>query len=105
MPFVTVRPTGIRFSAQPDQTIMAAAEVAGYRWPTICGGVGDCHACHVEVVQSAENLGPPNECEQRAIATLNRGAQVRLACQARVRGDVVVQKRGVRGRKPDEEQA
>lgn len=99
MAHVTVRPAGIEFTAEPGQTIMAAGEAAGYRWPTICGGVGDCHACHVEVLDSPEHLGPPNACEQKAIETLNRGDRVRLACQAAVHGDVVVLKRGVRGRK------
>lgn len=108
MPLVTVRPAGIRFPADAGQTIMAAAEAAGYRWPTICGGVGNCHVCHVEVLESAEHLGTPNDCEQRAITTLGgerggRGDRVRLACQAAVHGDVVVLKRGVRARPTQQE--
>lgn len=102
---VTVRPSGIEFTAEAGQTIMAAGQAAGYRWPTICGGVGDCHVCHVEVVECPEHLGAPTDLEQRAITALRgehggRGEHVRLACQAVVDGDVVVVKRGVRKPRP-----
>ncbi|OBJ73703.1 2Fe-2S iron-sulfur cluster-binding protein [Mycobacterium sp. 1274756.6] len=102
MPFVTVRPSGIRFAVQPGQTIMAAGEAAGYRWPTICGGVGECTVCHVEVLEADENLDPPSELECHTLEALrgSRGDRVRLACQATVEGDVVVLKRGVRPRRP-----
>lgn len=101
LPCVTVRPAGIRFAARPGQTIMAAGEAAGYRWPTICGGVGECTVCHVEVLESDDHLDPPGELELRTLETLrgSRGDRVRLACQAGVEGDVVVRKRGVRPRR------
>ena len=95
---VTVRPSGMQFPAADGQTIMAAGIAAGYRWPTICGGQGDCLVCHVEVLEGSENLQPAAESETTATATLRgaRGEHVRLACQAAVHGDVVVLKRGIR---------
>ncbi|MEU8900299.1 2Fe-2S iron-sulfur cluster-binding protein [Nocardia sp. NPDC048505] len=98
---VTVRPSGVRFLAAPGQPIMAAGLAAGYRWPTICGGKGDCRVCFVEVLEHPERLSEPKPAERRAIteltATLGRDPRpVRLACQAAVLGDVVVHKRGVR---------
>ncbi|WP_233434611.1 OB-fold domain-containing protein [Nocardia yamanashiensis] len=96
---VTVRPRGIQFPAAPGQSIMAAATAAGYRWPTICGGLGDCLVCHVEVLEHADHLDEPADNETQAVRELRArsGRPVRLACQATVRGDVVVHKRGVRG--------
>lgn len=104
MPTVTVKPSGIQFTAAHGQTIMAAGEEAGYRWPTICGGNADCLVCHVEVLEHPEHLSPPDDTEAQAIRGISgdrggRGQHVRLACQAAVEDDVVVVKRGVRARK------
>ncbi|GAA2569574.1 2Fe-2S iron-sulfur cluster-binding protein [Mycolicibacterium diernhoferi] len=106
MPTVTVRPSGITFEATPGQTVMAAALDAGLRWPTVCGGQGDCLVCHVEVVDGPEHLAAPSDIEAQAVRGLSgdkggRGEHVRLACQAGVHGDVVVMKRGVREAHPE----
>jgi ferredoxin, 2Fe-2S len=99
--FITVQPSGIEFSADFDEPVMAAAVRAGYAWPTICGGHGECHACFITVMTGAENLSPMLAYEADGVAQVaGNGRQsdgpVRLACQARVRGDVTVFKRGVR---------
>ncbi|MEZ0362364.1 2Fe-2S iron-sulfur cluster-binding protein [Mycobacterium sp. pUA109] len=101
MPTVTVKPSGIEFSAAAGQTIMTAANAAGYRWPTICGGNAECLVCHVEVLEHPEHLAAPSDAEAAAVRGISgdhggRGEHVRLACQAAVAGDVVVLKRGVR---------
>lgn len=104
---VTVRPSDIRFPAARGQTIMAAALAAGHRWPTICGGQGDCLVCYVEVLEHAENLSAAADWETVAVKELRAraGKPVRLACQAQVHGEVVVLKRGVRqGRTPSTSQ-
>jgi ferredoxin, 2Fe-2S len=98
---VTVQPSGIQVGAQFDEPVMAAAVRAGYAWPTICGGHGECHACFTMVVTGAENLSPMLPYEAEGVAQVagngrQSGDPVRLACQARVRGDVTVFKRGVR---------
>lgn len=111
MPTVVVRPSGVTFEAEKEQTVMAAALAAGLRWPTVCGGNGDCLVCHVDVLEGAQHLADPSAAETQAVRNLagdrgGRGDHVRLACQARVRGDVVVEKRGVRRRRvPTEQQA
>ncbi len=101
MPLVTVRPKGLEFTAEDGQTVMAAALAAGYRWPTVCGGQGDCLVCHVEVLEHPDHLSEASDEEARSLRDLvggpgGRGEHVRLACQAGVLGDVVVLKRGVR---------
>ncbi|MGV0741337.1 2Fe-2S iron-sulfur cluster-binding protein [Mycolicibacterium sp. XJ870] len=107
---MTVKPSGIEFDAVDGQTLMAAGQAAGYRWPTICGGQGECLVCHVEVLDHPGNLTEPDQAEAEAIRNLSgdhggRGQHVRLACQAGVRGDIVVLKRGVRARRAGEESA
>ncbi|MED5812614.1 2Fe-2S iron-sulfur cluster-binding protein [Mycolicibacterium sp. 050232] len=109
MPTVTVRPGGITFEATEGQTVMAAALAAGLKWPTVCGGNGDCLVCHVAVLQGARHLAEPSAAEKEAVRNLTgdhggRGEHVRLACQAGVLGDVVVEKRGVRKRRNQVEQ-
>lgn len=109
MPTVTVKPSGITFDAEDGQTVMAAAVAAGLRWPTVCGGQGDCLVCHIEVLDGPDRLAAPSDAEDHAVRDLKgdrggRGEHVRLACQAGVHGDVVVLKRGVRRRRTDGEQ-
>ena len=91
------------------QTVMAAAVAAGLRWPTVCGGNGDCLVCHVGVLAGAQHLAEPSAAETQAVRNLRgdrggRGEHVRLACQAGVLGDVVVEKRGVRRQRNQTEQ-
>jgi ferredoxin, 2Fe-2S len=104
---VRVEPSGIELETEPDEAIMSAARRQGYRWPTVCGGHGECTVCFVEVVAGGEHLSAPAADEQRQLDVLGRstfyaGRHLRLACQARCReGRVVVQKRGVRLETPD----
>ncbi|MEO8456932.1 MAG: 2Fe-2S iron-sulfur cluster-binding protein [Chloroflexota bacterium] len=98
---VRVLPDDILIEAEDGQTIMDAAHVAGYYWPTTCGGQGICTSCVCIVEEGVPNLEPMGRgehktlAEDRSEATLASG-KVRLACQARVRGEVTVTKRGVR---------
>ena len=99
MPRITVQPLGIVVEARPEDTIMAAARAQGYYWPTTCGGEGRCTTCAAIVRSGEENLSEMGASERKTIAAelgaaVQRG--VRLACQARVLGDVEVLKLGVR---------
>lgn len=99
MPRITVRPMGIVLEARPQDTVMAAAHAHGYYWPTTCGGEGRCSSCALIVLSGDENLTEMGRSERGTIEAelgapaLARG--VRLACQARILGDVEVRKPGV----------
>lgn len=101
---IRIEPLGVTVPAAQGQTVMEAARAAGYRWPTTCGGVGECATCAGEVLSGAESLSPRGRSEEREIVRQRgRGAlatPLRLCCQARVEaeGDVtiVVRKPGVR---------
>lgn len=100
MPKITIHPAGLEVEAQKGDTIMAAAWASGLRWPTTCGGQGMCTTCVLLVLNGEENLSSMGKSEASTLAQLGgrspTNSRVRLACQARVLGDVEVEKRGVR---------
>lgn len=101
MPSVRVLPDEIVIPAEDGQTIMDAAHDAGYYWPTTCGGEGICTTCTCTVEDGIANLEQMGRGELKTLAedrspAMLAGGRVRLACQARVHGDVIVTKRGVR---------
>lgn len=96
---VRVEPAGLELEVAEGETVMAAAERSGYRWPTICKGMATCRTCVLKVLDGVDYLVPPGPTERSALAELPAAQQrpnVRLACQLEVRGPVVVEKRGVR---------
>ncbi len=101
MPTVRVLPDEIVLEVADGQTIMEAAWELGYYWPTTCGGQGICTTCTCVVEEGIENLEPMGRSERKTLSedrseeSLSTG-KIRLACQARVVGDVTVTKRGVR---------
>jgi adenylate cyclase len=97
---VRVESSDVDLTARDGETLMAAAERLGYAWPTLCGGIADCTTCNVKVVNGAENLEPVGPVEAAALLRLpvlaSRAGIIRLACQAKVHGPVVVKKSGVK---------
>ncbi len=101
MPRITILPLGREIDAQAGQTIMAAALDSGLYWPTTCGGQAICTTCMCRIEAGAENLDDIGRTELKTMTeerseALVRENNLRLACQARVSGDVTVNKRGVR---------
>ena len=101
MPRVRVEPLNIEFESPPGETVMNAANAAGYWWPVGCNRNGECTNCAMEVVSGVGRLSRMGRFE-RANLVRQRGQasiqdpRLRLACQARVEGDIVVYKLGVR---------
>ena len=101
MPRVRVEPMGFEFEAPQNETVMDAANAAGYFWPVGCNRNGECTNCAMEVFSGVARLSAMGKFE-RANLVRQRGQRsiedprLRLACQARVLGDVVVYKTGVR---------
>lgn len=101
MPKVTILPLELTIEASRGSTIMEAAHEHGLYWPTTCGGEGICTTCACTVEDGTENLEPMGRGELKTLAAemgenTVTARRMRLACQARVLGDVTVQKRGVR---------
>ena len=100
MAHVTVLPVGVKIEVSADETVMQAAIRFGYTWPTVCHGEGTCGVCFMEIVEGGDSIQPVERREREvleglAVRRLYAGP-LRLACQARLSGDVTVRKRGVR---------
>ncbi|MGB9717251.1 MAG: ASKHA domain-containing protein [Thermoproteota archaeon] len=85
MPQVRIQPEGIRVQASHGSNLLAVLKEAGVNIESVCGGRGVCKKCVVEVV--SDGLTEPTSAE----AELGRlSKSFRLACQARIIGDVTV---------------
>jgi 2Fe-2S ferredoxin len=110
---VTVLPSGAAFpvagagSGTDGESVMAAAAGAGFSWPTTCGGVAECAACVMMLVDGDTTaFAEPGPLESAALASLGSATsdptRWRLACQTRVApgaaadAQVTVRKVGVR---------
>ena len=98
---VRVEPSGAAFDVAGGETIIQAAWRNGYTWPTICNGQGTCKTCVFLILEGGDNLSEIESWEARGLAEIagsvpQAGATARLACQAKVTGDVRVRKIGVR---------
>jgi 2Fe-2S ferredoxin len=96
---VRVEPIGIVLEVEPGETVMQAGLRAGLWWPTSCEGDGTCSLCWMDVTEGSEHLTPADDDERATLelvpSVLVKGVP-RLACQARVTGDVAIVKKGVR---------
>ena len=73
----------------PGGAILDLSRAAGIPHASVCGGRGRCSTCRVRVTRGAENLPPPDASEQKVLARVKAGPQVRLACQARPRSGTI----------------
>jgi adenylate cyclase len=71
-------------------SVLDASRRGGSPHASICGGRGRCTTCRIRVLRGGSTLPPPSPSEQAALARLRAGPSVRLACQARPRGDTAV---------------
>ncbi|MGQ9609101.1 MAG: ASKHA domain-containing protein [bacterium] len=85
---VKFEPEGKSVSVDQGLTITKAADLAGIVIDSPCGGKGTCGKC--KVIVNSQNLEPLTESEERllSIEEVNRG--YRLACQAIVSHDMIV---------------
>jgi adenylate cyclase len=57
---------------------------------SVCGGKARCSTCRVRIVEGGEGLAPPAEAEQRLLRRIGAPPDVRLACQIRPNGPLMV---------------
>jgi two-component system NarL family sensor kinase len=88
------------FEADAEATMLAAALRAGTPFTWECGGDGNCCTCRVLVLEGLEHCLPRTEQEQERAAALDFPPNVRLACQARVAGDVTIRRLVIQAAKP-----
>jgi adenylate cyclase len=92
MPSITFVNDNAHVEVQPRETILEASLRNGIPHVHACGGRAKCSTCKVNVLAGLQYCSPPNEPEQRLTARLGLPDFVRLSCQTRVRGHVVLQR-------------
>jgi len=98
---VIFTPSGIRAKAQEGQTVYDVALDAGVDIQSICGGKGLCKRCQCEIDTgkhakfkldvTSESIGKLTPTEKKAIHDGELSEARRLACRAKIKGDLVVE--------------
>lgn len=101
MPRVSIDDQNMSFDINNEDIIYDALSDRGHDLPHGCLS-GSCGACRIEIISGAENLVPVGFIEANTIESLRdefiktrgvefvEGKTIRLACRAKVRGDVVI---------------
>ena len=85
---IVFEPTGRQVYALPGTILLEAAALAGVIVQTPCGGAGTCGKCRVRVVSGS---CPPTSACKAALGEPEIASGWRLACQAKVLSDLVVE--------------
>jgi ferredoxin len=91
VPLVSFQPSGHAIEVPAGSTLLDAALAAGLPIARACGADGLCARCAVRVLAGAETgVDATGTGEARALARNRLDPALRLACRARVLGDVEV---------------
>ncbi|MGB9920222.1 MAG: ASKHA domain-containing protein [Moorellales bacterium] len=101
MPFTVIfQPSGRRGQLEAGVSLLEAARLLGVEVESACGGAGTCGKCRVRVenglfpklgiVSRPDHLSPLTQVEKDTLSVQELEANYRLACQARLQGDVLV---------------
>ncbi len=90
MPRVRFIPSGREVDAPRGITLLDATVAAGLPIARSCGAEGVCAKCALLVVEGGEHLSPEAADETRIKVRNRIEVASRLACRARIRGDVAV---------------
>jgi len=88
--WILFQPSGRRVHADYGVTILECAREAGTLIESVCGGRGECGKCKVIVSRTTEGLSGITEAERSHFTPREIEEGCRLACQARIVGDAVV---------------
>ena len=98
MCMVFVEPANESFPVERGCDLLTAAFQAGWKWPSVCYGEGQCAACWVEVLSGADRINAVTNAEAEGLRNLrgerHAGRCIRLACQLTPFGDIRVRKKG-----------
>ncbi len=85
---ISFQPSGRSVEVSAGTTLLDAVVAAGLPIARACGRDGLCGRCGVYVVAGAGAIGPESEAEAAAKGRNRIDPAIRLACQARVLGDL-----------------
>jgi len=97
---VVFYPLGSAVYIEKGKTVKEASQEIGMSIQSICGGLGVCGKCKVRILEGffkeygvnskKKNLSPMEETEKRFFTKHPKLSEYRLACRARIYGDIVV---------------
>jgi uncharacterized 2Fe-2S/4Fe-4S cluster protein (DUF4445 family) len=88
---VIFQPSGRRGEVEEGTTLQEAARQLGVELDAICGGKQICGKCKVRINSRLDHLSPMTDAELELLSTEHSAmGNYRLACAARVLGDVLV---------------
>jgi ferredoxin len=90
MPRVGFQPSGSSVEVPAGSTLLDAVLAAGLPIARACGAEALCGRCGLRVLAGAGALDPEAPEERRGKQRNRLPPDLRLACQARIRGDVEV---------------
>jgi ferredoxin, 2Fe-2S len=91
MPKITFYPTGQGGDFLPETNLLEAAQQCGLEIAHECGGFASCSTCRVFIKSGEQNLSAIEFDEEDMLDLAELSPPYRLACQAKIRGDVEVQ--------------
>ena len=92
MPTLKILPEARISQVASGTSLLEASLTAGVELPQACGGRASCTTCRVLVKEGSAGLSPLRLAEREMLAESGLLGSYRLACQARVLGDVVVER-------------
>lgn len=79
---------GLAVDAPPGKTLLDVSRDNRIPHMSVCGGRARCSTCRVVVMGDQDGLSPVGPAERKLLDLINAEPNMRLACQARVTGDV-----------------
>jgi adenylate cyclase len=77
-------------AAERGETLLSALRGAGIAPPSLCGGRARCSTCRVQILPGSAPQPPPADLEAATLARIRAPGGVRLACQLKPVGEIVV---------------
>lgn len=76
--------------ASANATLLEVSLANNVEHAHVCGGNGRCSTCRVRVLAGQQNLSQPAMAENSVLKKIGAETDVRLACQAKISGDVKI---------------
>lgn len=90
MPKITFQPMDVELQVERGTTVLEAAIKHDIFLRHTCGSNAMCATCRCTVVSGDDQLSPMEWFEEKRLRELYAPKDVRLSCQAKILGDVVV---------------
>ena len=92
MPTVQILPDGVSVQIKAGASLLATASAGGVELMHSCGGIGACTSCRVQILSGHDQLSVIGRAEREQLRESGILETHRLACQAMVFGNVVLER-------------